>query len=140
MKDLRLLHHFLGITIEHHPDGLFLHQCTYMLDILQRAVMVDCKPCVTPVDLQAKLARDSGLPVEDAYQFWGIAGDLQYLMFTWPNITYAMQQICLHMHDPRWPHLTSMKRILRYLHRTPDFGLLLHRSSGSDLVSYTDTN
>jgi hypothetical protein len=26
-----------------------------------------------------------------------------------------MQQICLHMHDPREPHLTAMKRILRYL-------------------------
>jgi hypothetical protein len=25
MKDLGPLHHFLGITVEHHPDGLFLH-------------------------------------------------------------------------------------------------------------------
>jgi hypothetical protein len=33
MKDLGPLHHFLGITIERPPDGLFLHQCTYTLDI-----------------------------------------------------------------------------------------------------------
>jgi hypothetical protein len=33
-----------------------------------------------------------------------------------------------------------MKRILRYLHGTPDFGLLLRRSSSSDLVVYTDAN
>jgi hypothetical protein len=25
LKDLGPLHHFLGITVEHHPDGLFLH-------------------------------------------------------------------------------------------------------------------
>jgi hypothetical protein len=25
MKDLRTLHHFLGITVERRPDGLFLH-------------------------------------------------------------------------------------------------------------------
>jgi hypothetical protein len=48
MKDLGQLHHFLGITVERRPDGLFLHQRTYMLDILKRAVMVDCKPCTTP--------------------------------------------------------------------------------------------
>jgi hypothetical protein len=94
----------------------------------------------TPVDLQAKLAANSGPPVQDASQFWSIAGALQYLTFTRPDIAYAVQQICLHMHDPREPHLTGMKRILRYLQGTPDYGLLLHRSSRSDLIVYTDAD
>jgi hypothetical protein len=76
MKDLGLLHHFFGITVECRSDGLFLHQRTYMLDILKREVMADCKPCTTPVDLQAKLMGDSGPPVEDASQFWSITGAL----------------------------------------------------------------
>jgi hypothetical protein len=63
MKDLGPLHHFLGITVERHPDRLFLHQRTYTL--VKRAVMADCNPCTTPVDLQAKLADDSGPPVAD---------------------------------------------------------------------------
>jgi hypothetical protein len=100
MKDLRPLHHFLGITVERRPDGLFLHQRTYTLDILKRAVMVACKPCTTPADLQAKLAGDSGPPVDDASQFRSIARALQYLTFTQPDIAYVVQQICLHMHDP----------------------------------------
>jgi hypothetical protein len=140
MKDLGPLHHFLDITVEHRPTGLFLHQCTYTIDILKRVVMVDCKPCTTPVDLQAKLAGDSGPPVEDASQFWSIAGALQYLTFTQADITYTVQQICLHMHDPREPHLTTMKCILRYLQGTPDYSLLLHRSSGSDPVVYMDAD
>jgi hypothetical protein len=102
--------------------------------------MADCKLCTTPVDLQAKLADDLGPPVADASQFRSIAGALQYLTFTRPDIAYAVQQICLHMHDPREPHLTAMKRILRYLRGTPDFGLLLRRSSNSDLVVYTDAD
>jgi hypothetical protein len=44
------------------------------------------------------------------------------------------------MHDPREPHLTAMKRILRYLQGTPGYGLLLRRSSSSDLVVYTDAD
>jgi hypothetical protein len=51
-----------------------------------------------------------------------------------------MQQICLHMHDPREPHLTVMKHIMCYLQGTPAYGLLLHRSSSSDLVVYTDAD
>jgi hypothetical protein len=76
MKDLRPLHHLLGITVERRSDGLFLHQLTYMLDILKCAVMADCKLCTTPVDLQTKLAGHSGPPIEDASQFRSIAGAL----------------------------------------------------------------
>jgi hypothetical protein len=140
MKDLRPLHHFLGITVERRPDKLFLHQRTYTLDILKRAVMTDCKPCSTPVDLKAKLATDSGPPVQDPSQFRSIAGVLQYLTFTRSDIAYAVQQVCLHMHDPRESHLTAMKCILRYLRGTPDYELLLHRSLSTDLAVYTDAD
>jgi hypothetical protein len=140
MKDLMPLHHFIGITVKRRSDGLFLHQHTYMLDILKRAVIADYKLCTTPVDLQAKLVGDSGPPVEDAFQFQSIAGALQYLTFTQPDITYAVQQICLHMHNPWEPHLTAMKRILHYLQGTPDYGLLLRHLSSSDLIVYTDAD
>jgi hypothetical protein len=90
MKDLGPLHHFLGITVEHRPDGLFLYQRTYTFDILKRAVMADCKPCTTRVNLQAKLAGDLGPPVEDTSQFRSTAGALQYLTFTRPDIAYAV--------------------------------------------------
>jgi hypothetical protein len=53
--DLGPLHHFPGITAEWRPQGLFLHQRQYALDILERAGMSDCKPSCTPADTQAKL-------------------------------------------------------------------------------------
>ena len=49
VKDLGVLHHFLGVTAEPRPSGL-LHQRQYTLDILERAQMSDCKPCSTPID------------------------------------------------------------------------------------------
>jgi hypothetical protein len=69
MKDLGPLHHFLSITVERRPDKLFLHLRAYTLDILKHVVMTDCKPCSTPVDLNAKLAADSEPPVRDPSQF-----------------------------------------------------------------------
>jgi hypothetical protein len=49
MKDLGVLHHFFGVTVEHHSAGL-LHQKHYTRDILERAGMIDCNLCSTPVD------------------------------------------------------------------------------------------
>jgi hypothetical protein len=53
MKDLKPLHHFLGVSIQYQADGFFLTQCQFALDILERAGMVDCKPILTPVGMQA---------------------------------------------------------------------------------------
>nr|GEU39691.1 ribonuclease H-like domain-containing protein [Tanacetum cinerariifolium] len=44
-----------------------------------------------------------------------LAGSLWYFTFTRPDISYAVQQVCLHMHDPRKPHFSALKRILRYV-------------------------
>jgi hypothetical protein len=140
MKDLGPLHHFLGVSLQHQADVLFLTQRQFALDILDRAGMVDCKPVSTPVDTQAKVSAESEAPVADPTHFRSLAGALQYLTFTRPDLAYAVQQICLHMHDPREPHLTAMKCTLRYLRGTLDYGLLLRRSASSELTVYTDAD
>ncbi|XP_020396473.1 uncharacterized mitochondrial protein AtMg00810 [Zea mays] len=140
MKDLGPLHHFLGITAEHRSQGLFLHQRQYAIDILERAGMSDCKPCSTPVDTQAKLSEDDGPPVANATSYRSLTGALQYLTFSRPDIAYAVQQVCLHMHTPREPHLIALKRIMRYLRGSLDYGLLLRPSLTSELVVYTDAD
>jgi hypothetical protein len=134
MKDLGTLHHFLGITVQKQSHDLLLHQRQYALEIIARAGLTDCKPCATLIDTSAKLSGTSGAPVSDPTQYRSLASALQYLMFTRPDISYAVQQVCLHMHDPREPHLTALKRILRYLQGTPDFGLRFHRSATTELI------
>lgn len=44
------------------------------------------------------------------------------------------------MHDPRESHLTALKRILRYIRGTLEYGLHIQRSSSFDLVAYSDAN
>ena len=95
-----LINSFLGIAAIHNAKGMFLHQTKYEEEILIRAGMQDCKPVSTPVDLKSKLAEDIGKPVEDTTHYRSLAGALQYLTFTRPDIAYAVQQICLFMHDP----------------------------------------
>jgi hypothetical protein len=140
MKDLGELHHFLGMQVQRTADGMVLSQRQYMLDILDRVGMAECKPCTTPVDTSPKTLADSRAPVADPSDYHSLVGALQYLTFTWPNIAYVVQQDCLHMHDPREPHLAALKRILRYIRGTLHLGLHLRSSTQDDLVVYSDAD
>eukprot|EP00267_Zea_mays_P053479 XP_020406609.1 uncharacterized protein LOC109945190 [Zea mays] len=74
---------------------------------------------------QGEALRGRRAPVTDATSYRSLTGALQYLTFSRPDIAYAVQQVCLHMHTPREPHLTALKWILRYLRDSLDYGLLL---------------
>ncbi|GJT15201.1 ribonuclease H-like domain-containing protein [Tanacetum coccineum] len=139
MTDLGSLNYFLGVSAQRSKSGLFLSQSKFAEEILERAHMQHCNPCKTPVDTESKLGSD-GDPVSDPTLYRSLAGALQYLTFTRPDISYAVQQICLYMHDPRDPHFTALKRILRYVCGTIDHGLQLYVSSTSQLTAYTDTD
>ncbi|GJT13348.1 ribonuclease H-like domain-containing protein [Tanacetum coccineum] len=128
-----------GISVTRDSSGLFLSQKKYAIEILEKAHMVSCNPSRTPVDTESKLGID-GDPVSDPTLYRSLAGSLQYLTFTRPDISYAVQQVCLHMHDPREPHLSALKRILRYVQGTLNYGLQLFSSSTSDLVAYSDAD
>ena len=101
---------------------------------------MDCKLCSTPVDTHAKVSATEGAPVTDPTHYRSLTGALQYLTFTRPDIAYVVQQVCLHIHDPREPHLSAVKRILRYLQGTLSHGLHLQPSTPSELVVYTDAD
>ncbi|GJT80479.1 ribonuclease H-like domain-containing protein [Tanacetum coccineum] len=84
--------------------------------------------------------RADGSPVSDPTLYRSLAGALQYLIFTRPDLSYAVQQVCLYMHDHREPHLAALKRILRYVRDTSDYRLQLYSSSTSSLVTYSDAD
>ncbi|XP_057426215.1 uncharacterized mitochondrial protein AtMg00810-like [Lotus japonicus] len=140
MKDLGPLSYFLGIAVTRHAGGLFLSQSTYASEIIARAGMASCNPSATPVDTKQKLSSSSGTPCEDASLYRSLAGALQYLTFTRPDISYAVQQVCLHMHAPHTEHMLALKRVLRYVRGTLTYGLHLYTSPIEKLVSYTDAD
>jgi hypothetical protein len=140
MSDMCELHHFLGLAVRRDSKGMFLSQIQYALEILERAGMSLCLSASTLMDTLPKLAAAAGSPVADPSEYRSLAGALQYLAFTRPNIAYAVQQICLHMHDPRDQHLTLVKQVLRYVKGTLHHGLQLTPSTTDHLVSYTDAD
>ncbi|GJR58872.1 ribonuclease H-like domain-containing protein [Tanacetum coccineum] len=115
MTDLGALNYFLGISVVRHPTGLFLSQKKYARQLLERAHMVNCNPSRTPIDTDSKLGPD-GVPVQDPTLYRSLAGGLQYLTFTRPDLSYAVQQ------------------------GTLELGLQLYASATTSLVGYTDAD
>ncbi|KAK2358026.1 hypothetical protein QL285_095246 [Trifolium repens] len=80
---------------------------------------------------QAKLSGSSRNSYNDPTKYYSLVG---------AAITYTLQQVCLFIHDPKTPHLSALKRIIRYIQGTLDFGLHLYPSSIDKLVTYTHAN
>ncbi|GKB69872.1 ribonuclease H-like domain-containing protein [Tanacetum coccineum] len=139
MTDLGALIYFLGISVTRDARGMFLSQKKYDIELLEGAHMSNCNATRSLVDTESKLGSN-GDPISDSTFYRSLAGGLQYLTFTRPDISYVMQQICLHMHDPREPHLAALKRVLRYVCGTLDFALQLYASPTSSLVVYADAD
>ncbi|XP_055826233.1 uncharacterized mitochondrial protein AtMg00810-like [Solanum dulcamara] len=140
MKDLGHLSFFLGIVITRNTYGVFLSQTHYATKIIERAKMTNCSPYPTPVDTKSKLSATVDTPYDDPTKYRSLTGALQYLTFTRPDISYVVQQVCLHMNAPTNEHMRALKHIIRYLQGTLTHGLYLYKSSVNRLISYTDAD
>ncbi|XP_017184174.1 uncharacterized mitochondrial protein AtMg00810-like [Malus domestica] len=139
MKDLGILHFFLGLQIEYQPQGLFVHQSTYVKALLHKANMLDCKPCLTPCHPYQKLLSHGSSSVVDPGSYRSLVGALQYLTFTRPDIAFSVNQVCQFMHSHLESHLAAVKRILRYLKGSIHLGLCF-RPGSFHLRAYTDAD
>jgi len=137
--DLGSVHYFLGIKVQSTSMGLMLRQHKYTLDILTRASMLSCKPVDTPISTsKATILLDPLF--SDATRFCQIMDALQYLIFTRPNICFAVNRVCQFMHAPTDSHWAAVKRILRYLRGTASYGLHITRSTSFALHDFTDAD
>ncbi|GJR40594.1 ribonuclease H-like domain-containing protein [Tanacetum coccineum] len=112
MTDLGPLNYFLGISATRTTSGIFLSQTKYATEILERAHMLNCNPCRTPVDTEKKLGPEGS-----------------------PFNSYVFTCMIDESHT-----FNVMKRVLRYLRETNDLGLQLFQSTTSQLIAYSDAD
>ena len=142
MKDLGLMHYFLGLEIWQRNDEIFLSQGKYTVDILRRFGMVDCKSINTPMDsnLRKLHETETGSDPVDPTLYRQFIGSLMYLVHLRPDICYAVSILSQFMTDPRHIHRVVGKHILRYLRGTIAYGLRYASNGGVLLIGYTNSD
>ena len=93
MKDIGILHYFLGLEVWQFPDEIFLNQGKHSVEILKRFGMLDCKEMKTSVVTDLNHLNDDSSERVDVTLYKHIIGSLMYLMNTRPDICF----FCKHL-------------------------------------------
>jgi hypothetical protein len=110
------------------------------LDLLHKTNMQCANSIATPMGGGEKLYPFGSNLFSDPQLYRQVVGALQYVTITRPELSYAVNRVCQFMHQPLESHWKVVKRILRYLKGTIDFGLHLQKDSNLSLVGYCDAD
>ena len=69
MKDLGMMHYFLGLEVWQKLDEIFLCQGKYAVEIVKRFDMMDCKSMPTTMVTNLKLLSDTSLETVDVTMY-----------------------------------------------------------------------
>ena len=140
MTDLGIASNYLGVEISQTSQGLFINLQGYINKLLDKFGLTNCNPCSLPIDPRVQLQKEMGTAKIDPVQYRFLVGSLLYLSHTRPDICYAVSSISRYMQAPEVAHFRVVKKILRYLQGTDDYGLLLSPNPKSELNSYADVD
>lgn len=140
IKDLGILYYFLGIEVGYVHEGIILSQRKFTKDILLECDFDLTKPASTPLPLHLKLSATSGehYPRPDHYR--SLVGKLNYLTYTRPDLSYAVQTLSQYMQTPCVPHYEALCHTLRYVGHSVGQGILLNAADSLTLQAFSDSD
>jgi hypothetical protein len=106
MKDLGLMHYFLGLEVWQRQGEIFLAQGKYTVDVLKRFGMMDCKSMSTPMVTNLRKLHDSdtGSDLVDPTMYRQMIGSLMYMIHIGLDICYVVIAMSQFMTEPRQRH------------------------------------
>lgn len=140
MTDLEKMRYFLGIEVMQRDDGIFICQKKYAAEVIERFGMKDYNPVSNPIVPGQKIGRDEAGEKVDPTLFKQMVGSLMYLTATRPDLMFAVSLISRFMASPTQLHFAVVKRIMRYLKGTMEYGIWYERRETSNLIAYTDSD
>ncbi|WJX83726.1 hypothetical protein P8452_66368 [Trifolium repens] len=134
------LTYFLGLQIKQMEDTMFISQSKYARNIVKKFGMDNATHKRTPAPTHLKLTKDEkGISVDQSL-YRSMIGSLLYLTASRPGITYVVGECARYQADPKVSHLTQVKRILKYVNGTSDYGIMYSHCENSILYGYCDAD
>ena len=142
LKNLGFPERFLGIEIKRTTAGsIFIHQAQYISNMLSILEMQECEPEPTPM---VPIANHRVSPSERrtiTAPYKSAIGYIQYLAAcTRPDISFAVGYVARFQANPLPLHWKLVKRILKYLKNTSNYGIFYGKKSPTQLDAYADAD
>jgi hypothetical protein len=140
---------FLGLTIKRDRSRrmLSLSQLDFINDLVAKFKMESCHPNVIPAEPGLQLSRamapttkeEEASMKEIPYQ--SAVGALLYLSTTTrPDIAYAVSKVARFNQNPGVQHWIAVKRIIRYLAGTKEYGIHFSPTNEKGVHGFTDAD
>ena len=94
----------------------------------------------TPMSQNVKLIVDMLSKSVDPYLYRGTIGSLLYLTASRPDISYSVGVCARYQASPKKFHMTVLKRIIKYVKTTAEFGVWYSKDTSDVLVRYSDAD
>ena len=145
MKDLGKISYFLGIQFEQKEGEIKMNQKKYILKMLEKFGMSNCKPRATPSELKVKSNRyeeENNNEIENPKDYREIVGSLIYAMTcTRPDISWIVSKLSETLAKPKTQDLLAAKHVLRYLKGTVDYELCFRKTDEVlSLIAFSDSD
>ncbi|GAA0171574.1 transmembrane signal receptor [Lithospermum erythrorhizon] len=107
MKDFCILKYFLGVKVARSQKRIFLNQQIYAIDIISETGLLGAKPVGFLMEQNQHLAHSTSAPLKDSERYHRLVGQLLYLSFTRPDLSFAIHVLSQFMHEPRLDRWTA---------------------------------
>ena len=131
---------FLGLQVKQKKEGIFVSQEKYARNIVKKLGLGSKKHASTHMSSSTKLNVDSSGVEVSPTLYRSIIGSLLYLTASRPDIAFSVGVYARYQAAPNESHLTAVKRIIRYINGTPDYGLWYSKDSNACLAGYSDAD
>ena len=134
------LTHFLGLQIRQQDSGIFLSQSKYAKNLVKKFGLESASSIRTPMDPNVKLTVDLLGKSVDPFLYRSMIGSLLYLTASRPDISYSVGMCARYQVNPKESHMAALKRIIKYVKTTAEFGVWYSKDTSDVLTGYSDAD
>ena len=130
------LNHFLRLQIHQQESGIFLSQSKYAKNLVKKFGLKSTSSVRTPISPNVKFIVDLLGKNVDSFIYRSMIGGLLYLTTSKPNISYSVGVCAKYQANLKEYHMITLKRIIKYVKSTADFGVWYSKDTNDVLARY----
>ncbi|CAM8901288.1 unnamed protein product [Rhodiola kirilowii] len=134
------MNYFLGLHAVQSKEGIFLTQAKYARNLVKKFGMDKAAHKKTTGATHLKITKNDVGASMDQTLYRSKIGSLLYLTASRPYICQAVGVCARYQADPKESHLLQVKRIIKYVSGTADYGLWYTRDTSGCIVGYSDAD